>query len=74
LGFSDSDCEPAEDWLEAIVAAFESDVVALIGGCIEFPQAEHGALEFTFYRALGLYSLHSQPPKKGSKGNKHAEA
>ncbi len=41
LGFTDSDCEPAEDWLEAIVAAFESDEGALIGGCIEFRRAEH---------------------------------
>jgi glycosyltransferase involved in cell wall biosynthesis len=41
LGFTDSDCEPAENWLEEIVAAFESDAVALIGGYIEFRRADH---------------------------------
>jgi GT2 family glycosyltransferase len=41
LGFTDSDCEPGEDWLEAIVAVFESEAVGLIGGCIEFRRAEH---------------------------------
>ena len=41
LAFTDSDCEPAEDWLEQLVCAFRDPALGLAGGRIEFRAADH---------------------------------